>query len=74
MKRSKMTQIMYTYRNEDWIITIEKNNNGYYSITATGELYPVVEKITTDTLRNKEILFKQLIDKILDGYFWNVEA
>ena len=68
-----MKQIDYNYRNEDWIITIEKNNNGYYTITATNESYPVIENITTDTLRNKEILFKQLIDKILDGYFWNID-
>jgi hypothetical protein len=74
MKRSKMTQIDYNYRNEDWIITIETNTHGYYTISVDGGSYPIIEQITTDTLKNKNILIEQLIDKILDGYFWNVEA
>jgi hypothetical protein len=69
-----MKNINYNYRNEDWLITIETNNNGYHTITATGELYPVIEKIVTDTLKDKNILIEQLIDKILDSYFWNIEA
>ena len=69
-----MKNINYNYRNENWLITIETNNNGYYIISATGELYPVIEKITTDTLKDKDILIKKLIDKILDGYFWNIES
>ena len=68
-----MKQINYNYRNEIWLITIETNNNGYYTITATGELYPVIEKIVTDTLKDKDIMIKKLIDKILDGYFWNID-
>jgi hypothetical protein len=69
-----MKNINYNYRNENWLITIETNNNGYHTITATGELYPVIEKIATDTLKDKNVLIEQLIDKILDGYFWNIEA
>lgn len=68
-----MKNINYNYRNEIWMVTIETNNNGYHTITATGELYPVIEKIVTDTLKDKETMIKKLIDKILDGYFWNID-
>lgn len=57
------------YRDEDWIINIEKNNNGHYAITATNELYLISEKIITDTLEDKDIIIKKLIDKILDDSF-----
>lgn len=69
-----MKNINYNYRNENWLITIETNNNGYHTITATGDSYPVIEKIITDTLKDKDIMIKKLIDTILDKYFWNIEA
>ena len=62
----------YIHRREEWVVTIEQLINGNYVITVTGDEYPVVEKVITDSLENKNLLIEQLIDKILDNYFWNI--
>lgn len=65
-------QFEYIHRKEEWVVTIELLINGNYVITVTGDEYPVVEKIITDSLDNKNLLIEQLIDRILDNYFWNI--
>lgn len=67
-----MKAFNYIHRKEEWVVTIEQLINGNYVITVTGEEYPVVEKIITDSLENKNLLIEQLIDRILDNYFWNI--
>ena len=67
-----METFNYIHRREEWVVTIEQLINGNYVITVTGDEYPVVEKIITDSLENKNLLIEQLIDKILDNYFWNI--
>ena len=67
-----METFNYIHRREEWFVTIEQLINGNYVITVTGDEYPVVEKIITDSLENKNLLIEQLIDKILDNYFWNI--
>ena len=65
-------QFEYIHRKEEWVVTIELLINGNYVITVTGDEYPVVEKIITDSLENKNLLIEQLIDRILDNYLWNI--
>lgn len=67
-----METFYYIHRKEEWVVTIEQLIHGNYVITVTGDEYPVVEKIITDSLENKNLLIEQLIDKILDNYFWNI--
>ena len=67
-----MKILNYIHRKEEWVVTIERLINGNYLITATGDEYPVVEKIITDSLENKNLLIEQLINRILDNYFWNI--
>lgn len=67
-----MKTFNYIHRKEEWVVTIEQLISGNYVITVTGEEYPVVEKVITDSLENKNLLIEQLIDKILDNYFWNI--
>ena len=67
-----METFNYIHRKEEWVVTIEHLINGNYLITVTGDEYPVVEKIITDSLENKNLLIEQLIDRILDNYFWNI--
>ena len=67
-----METFNYIHRREEWVVTIEQLINGNYVITVTGDEYPVVEKIITDSLENKNLLIEQLIDRILDNYFWNI--
>ena len=67
-----MKAFNYIHREEEWVVTIEQLINGNYIITVTGDEYPVVEKVITDSLENKNLLIEQLIDKILDNYFWNI--
>jgi hypothetical protein len=67
-----MKAFNYIHREEEWVVTIEQLISGNYLITVTGEEYPVVEKVITDSLENKNLLIEQLIDKILDNYFWNI--
>ena len=67
-----METFNYIHRREEWVVTIEQLTNGNYVITVTGDEYPVVEKIITDSLENKNLLIEQLIDRILDNYFWNI--
>ena len=67
-----METFNYIHRKEEWVVTIEQLINGNYLITVTGDEYPVVEKIFTDSLENKNLLIEQLIDRILDNYFWNI--
>lgn len=67
-----METFNYIHRREEWFVTIEQLINRNYVITVTGDEYPVVEKIITDSLENKNLLIEQLIDKILDNYFWNI--
>ena len=67
-----MKTFNYIHRKEEWVVTIEQLINGNYVITVTGDEYPVVEKIITDSLENKNLLIEQLIDRILDNYFWNI--
>ena len=67
-----METFNYIHRKEEWVVTIEQLINGNYLITVTGEEYPVVEKVITDSLENKNLLIEQLIDRILDNYFWNI--
>jgi hypothetical protein len=67
-----MKTFNYIHRKEEWVVTIEQLISGNYVITATGDEYPVVEKIITDSLENKNLLIEQLIDRILDNYFWNI--
>lgn len=67
-----METFNYIHRREEWVVTIEQLISGNYVITVTGDEYPVVEKIITDSLENKNLLIEQLIDRILDNYFWNI--
>ena len=67
-----MKTFNYIHREEEWVVTIEQLINGNYVITVTGDEYPIVEKIITDSLENKNLLIEQLIDRILDNYFWNI--
>ena len=67
-----METFNYIHRREEWVVTIEQLINGNYVITVTGDEYPVVEKVITDSLENKNLLIEQLIDKILDNYLWNI--
>jgi predicted DNA repair protein MutK len=67
-----MKTFNYIHRKEEWVVTIEQLISGNYVITVTGEEYPVVEKVITDSLENKNLLIEQLIDRILDNYFWNI--
>jgi predicted DNA repair protein MutK len=67
-----MKTFNYIHRKEEWVVTIEQLISGNYVITVTGDEYPVVEKIITDSLENKNLLIEQLIDRILDNYFWNI--
>lgn len=67
-----METFNYIHRKEEWVVTIEQLINGNYVITVTGDEYPVVEKIITDSLENKNLLIEQLIDRILDNYLWNI--
>lgn len=67
-----MKTFNYIHRREEWVVTIEYLISGNYVIAVTGDKYPVVEKVITDSLENKNLLIEQLIDRILDNYFWNI--
>jgi predicted DNA repair protein MutK len=68
-----MKTFNYIHRKEEWVVTIEYYLiSGNYVIAVTGDEYPVVEKVITDSLENKNLLIEQLIDRILDNYFWNI--